>query len=116
MIAAHCSFKCVGLYLLGQSIVLPTKMMIEAARAVIRHDTSFSPEAFYEHGGLRYVKLMTVWASKRRFRCEVGIRGFYLELKEAKNRDNTPMFTFWGDETEPIDHNFVWVTCPHRNR
>ena len=90
--------------------------MIEAARAVIRHDTSFSPEAFYEHGGLRYVKLMTVWASKRRFRCEVDVRGFYLELKEAKNRDNTPMFTFWGDETEPIDHQRIWVTCPHRNR
>ena len=101
----------------GQSIVLPPKMtMIEAARAVIRHDTSFSPEAYYEHGGLRYVKLMTVWASKRRFRCEVDVRGFYLDLKEAKNRDNSPMFTFWGEDTEPLDHHLLWVACPHRNR
>ena len=90
-------------------------MMIKAAMAAIRHDESLSPAAVYEHEGLRYVKLITVWASKRRFRSEINLEGFYLTLKEARHRDRSMMFWFWGD-SEPRVYENIWVAAPHSNR
>ena len=90
-------------------------MMIKATMAAIRHDESFSPAAVFEDGGLRYVKLITAWASKRRFRSEINLEGLNLTLLEARHRDGSMMFWFSGD-SEPRVYENIWVAAPHRNR
>ena len=93
--------------------------VVKKALAAVRYEP-FPEDAVYTEGSKRWVKIEALYVSHRRFMSEFDLFGFFLELRNAKRRDNTNLFEFFGVPDDVIvHHQFMpgtWVSAPIANR
>ena len=65
--------------------------VVKKAVAACRYE-QFPEEHVYTSGSTQWVKIEKLYESHRRFRSEFDLYGFFLELRTAKQRDNTSLF------------------------
>ena len=89
--------------------------VVKTAVAAVRYE-NFSDAAIYFRGNDRFVKIETLYMSHRRFQRELDLYGFFLELRNAKRRDNTSLFEFYGVPDGAVVHHQnmpdTWVAAP----
>ena len=93
--------------------------VIKKAMAAVRYEP-FPENAVYTAGSTRWVKIEQLYESHRRFKSESDLYGFFLELRNAKRKDNSSLFEFYGVPDDGIVHHLhmpgTWVSAPSANR